>query len=394
MAYPIKFFHNDMQGAPTLDGGTGSVIALLDACLLNGFNLITLDSLTWNGSEAVATYASGHGFEVDQVVNIAGANETAYNGEQRVTWVDSTSFKFAPDTTPSGDATGTITAEAAPIGTWTKAHDDGQGTKAAYQSTDPQATAQLLRVDDSDTKSGWNDGGGGAKRTWVEGVEGMTDINTFSGSFGGGWWGKVFGYGDFVATTEPGQWFLIGDGRLFYFFPCIAWGPVPAGFVYGDIPSVRAGDAYNTVLITGSNPNSSFSQYSDENWSDFADLKSTWNKNIARQWTQMPGGVSISMFGSGISDFLGASGLPFPNPDNSGLYIAANISVVDEGLRGSMPGLYQIMHDTPLADRDRIRNITDYPGKTFINVAVTKEKENVNNIIQAAAVFDLTGPWR
>ena len=102
MRYPVKWFHSDMQGAPTLSGDPGALLSVLRGCLIDGFNLVSLSSLTYdpNTGECTAQTATNHGFAKYQVVSISGADQPEYNGEQRVTYADSTSFRFAPPPTP------------------------------------------------------------------------------------------------------------------------------------------------------------------------------------------------------------------------------------------------------------------------------------------------------
>src|SRR5574338_427743 len=145
MTLPVKYFHGQMTGAPVLSGTAGSRIAVLDACLINGF-------------------------EVNQVVLVAGATggAAALNGEWCVTAVSSTWIQFACPGIGDQTATGTITVKAAPSGSWSKVFS---GTnKAAYKSTDPAATGCLLRVDDTS-----------AQYAVVRGYETMTDVDTGSG---------------------------------------------------------------------------------------------------------------------------------------------------------------------------------------------------------------------
>src|SRR5574338_205768 len=97
MTLPVKYFHGQMTGAPVLSGTAGSRIAVLDACLLNGFNLVTVDSLVVAGNVATLTRAAGISFEVNQVVLVAGATggAAALNDEWCITAVSSTWIKFA-----------------------------------------------------------------------------------------------------------------------------------------------------------------------------------------------------------------------------------------------------------------------------------------------------------
>ena len=66
MSNKVKWMHNGMAGAPVLTNNWGSLTALLDALLVNGFNLKPVLEITRDGDTATARIGSGHGFMVDQ----------------------------------------------------------------------------------------------------------------------------------------------------------------------------------------------------------------------------------------------------------------------------------------------------------------------------------------
>ena len=65
MSNKVKWMHNGFAGAPVLTNNWGSLTALLDACLVNGFNLKTVTALSRTDDTATATIGTGHGFMVD-----------------------------------------------------------------------------------------------------------------------------------------------------------------------------------------------------------------------------------------------------------------------------------------------------------------------------------------
>ena len=78
-----KWFASTMAGAPALSGSVGAMISVLDACLKDGFNLLTLDSLVVASNVATGTKTS-HGYIVNQVVLISGASPAGLNGSTSV----------------------------------------------------------------------------------------------------------------------------------------------------------------------------------------------------------------------------------------------------------------------------------------------------------------------
>ncbi|KWW36356.1 hypothetical protein AU374_02410 [Cupriavidus metallidurans] len=77
----VKYFTSGMTGAPQIANNWGDLVTMLDACLINGFALKAIDTLTFADGIATATISSGHAYRPFQVVEIAGAEQTEYNGQ-------------------------------------------------------------------------------------------------------------------------------------------------------------------------------------------------------------------------------------------------------------------------------------------------------------------------
>lgn len=52
MSTSVKFFTNTQQGAPQLTNNWGALTTMLDACLVTGFNLKSVTSITRDGNLA------------------------------------------------------------------------------------------------------------------------------------------------------------------------------------------------------------------------------------------------------------------------------------------------------------------------------------------------------
>lgn len=369
MSTPVKWFTSDMLGAPQIQKSgsdllPGTLISVLDACLLNGFNAQGLDSLTYDSAagEATGTVAAGHGFLKYQVILIEGANEAAFNGEQRITFVDTTTFKFIPTQIPPATATGTITAKAAPIGQWEKAFS---GTnKAAYRSTDPLATRFYLRLDDTATDN--------AKA--VSGYESMTDVDTGA---------NPFGYSSYFSgsyTSTPSKWALMGDARLFYFYLMDTYSSSVGGAVFfGDINSFKPADAYHCVLIANAD-SSNGSPYSNAFLISLNETRSTWH--IARSYNSSTLNPLVSFHGPKLL-------IPNPNPSDGQFYINDSpiLVVADNDLRGTLPGV-------GLAHNELGAGFNILDGASNSTDAFLGLQTRFNTIIYGQAAFNLTGAWR
>lgn len=74
-------------------------------------NVVSVSTLTLNGTTVTANTASNHNLATGISVTIIGAVETDYNGAFTVIVIDEDTFTYEISTSPSSPATGTITAE-------------------------------------------------------------------------------------------------------------------------------------------------------------------------------------------------------------------------------------------------------------------------------------------
>ena len=228
----VKYFHSGMAGAPTLNNAAGSLLAILRACLCNGFSATTIDSIKVSAGIATATISSGMIYPVDSVLLIAGCANSALNGEKKLASVATYTATFDASGVPDGTYVGSpITAKLAPAG-WAEIFT---GTNvSAFQSADVKSTKCVLRVDDPEACS-----------ARVVGFESMSDVNTGTGRTpldsqisGGLYWAKVRDDDD---RGRPHPWFIFADSRVFYF------GPVPYLY-YTDVAAVNGfGDVKEQV---------------------------------------------------------------------------------------------------------------------------------------------------
>lgn len=390
MGTDVKYMHSSMTGAPTLSGQAGTLIALLDACLVNGFGLGTLDSLVIAGGVATATRAAGHPFEVDSVALVAGATVTGgtVNGERKVLSVTGTTYTFDATGLADQTATGTITHKVAPAG-WAK--EFNATNLAVYKSSDVAATACRLRVDDT-----------GTNNARVVGYQTMTDVNTGIGPFptaaqvsGGAYWGKS---ASADATTRP--WIIVADARGFYL--AVSWnsGSAYQTAFFGDIASNKSTDAYGCVLqasnssITSSTPG--VTSGSELSYSNPAAEQQGWLARNAlgvggsKTFIKSAAALTLGTFGI----FSGSnSGSPtmiqYPNPADNGLYLTPLMicELTPNTFRGVFPGYRyaaQNLGATTFTTRDKVAGVSGMAGRSLIAVG--------NNV--GFAFIDITGPWR
>jgi len=395
MGTEVKYFHSLMTGAPALSGTAGALIAVLDAVLLNGFGLGTADSLVIAAGIATVTRAAGHSQEVGTVALIAGITGTysALNGEQRVLSANSTSFTFDATGHADGTAAGTITQKLAPASPyWAKVYS---GTNlAVYRSTDPLGTQRYLRVDDTGTFD-----------ARCVGYEAMTDVNAGTGPFpttvqfsGGVYWTKSN-----AASTATRNWIVVADSRAFH---------VPIAFhssgvfthdcsnFFGDEVPLLAGDSFACRLqgsSSGGNGASVPARSSDI--SSSLSIAATAYGYSPRSYTGLGSAVVMGQCakpaGRHSTSSTIASGsatwqVPYPNPQNGGLYVSPLVSVEvdDDSIRGSVPGVYAVpqnLSTLSINTRDDLTGVSGYSGKNF---------KVVKNGTTTLCLFDVSGPWR
>lgn len=362
----VKWFTSDMPGAPALSGTAGALIAVLDACLLNGFGSVTLTSLTVSSGIATAVKA-GHGFLDHVVVRIEGATPSGLNGDKRITWLNANEFTFDATGISDQTATGTITAKMAPAG-WTKLYS---GTnKAAYARANIAATTMMLRVDDTPTYL----------PTLIM-YESMTDVDTGTGP--APTTGSYYTAKSSVASSTARPWRVYADDYFVYF--CVDQGGGNqwwAGFSFGDFISYKSGDAFNCLLCAHPTASSSGQPLHLFNASS--------GSLIARAYAQTGGAILSRRFShlmtpSGIG--YGSSGNAYLNPvDNS--FHAWPVEIWEDNVnaRGIMPGLWNPIHTSnTIANGTLIDNPLALPGRILL-------VQKLSN--SYAAAIDITGPWR
>lgn len=390
----IKIYRSTDLGAPTLSGQIGQFITFLDAILVNGYNSVSVTSLTRSGSTATATCAAPHGLSTGDVALIAGAGQAGYNVEAVVTVVSGTIFTYDVANSPTSPATGTITAKRAPLG-YTKAFTGSN--KAAYRANDTAGLRHYLRVQDD----GGTTGGNRECRLW--GYETMTDVDTGTGPYPTVAQSSNGYYQMKSSTTDVTQrsWLLLGDGKIFYLFVEYA-GTASLGLsssgtfyatVFGDILSYKAGDLYGSVLSAGTTANSTSSPAQSlgaQHTSITSPTSFSQCMNIARDFTGVLGSRYVGLMASGLAAGMGFTAyMAYPHPIDNGYYI--NPIQVTQGvppvIRGRMPGIYEGMHGRALNNGDIIENVQGLMGRKFMMMYV-------NFVSQAGHLMvDITGPW-
>lgn len=373
----IKFFVHSNNNAPQLRNAYGSMIGVLDACLVNGFGSQAVATLTASGTTVTATYGSAHNYLQYQVTKIAGVNQTEFNGEHRILTVpDANTITFELAVVPSvTTATGTITSSLPSLG-WEKPFSSTNvngGGKAAYRSKNTLLPSRpfLRVVDELDPAYSATY----AKYAKVGIVEDMTDINTMLGvqapfnsttpernwvGTGSGTtvingWAKwyyarssAFNDGGDTYVTSAGNraWIVVGNKDYFYMMPtAITGSDQHLCYGFGIFESHINNDNYSTFLSATNFYDAANDSTARDQLTPIANF--TGGLILHTNYTQMaksndgtciPIRIASSMYPSGYSNMIAAQSV-------SGQVPQTPIFINDGSLRGQLKGvnwLYQL----------------------------------------------------
>lgn len=380
MTAPVKFFSSAMPGAPVLNGVAGSRLAVLSACLVDGWGLNALSSLVINNNVLTGTLNS-HPYVVGQVIEIAGVTTpAAANGQFVVSSVTTNNFSCAVSGISNQTAAGAPTAKVAAAG-WSKPFS---GTnKAVFRPTAATSNKPCLRVLDT-----------GAQLARVNGYTSMTTVDAGSNIFptaaqlnGGTYWPCSS-----AANSTARPWIVVADDRLFYFWRSVdGWSsPLNCIDAFGEFPSEKAGDAYN-CLLTGDINNFGLTtsmMYAVDGSGNYA-----W---APREYTQTGSAIQLEYFRGNNAGVFGVGsgngGVTYPSPVSGGLILSQPsipVAGAQAGLRcAGVPGLFFTPQNQPLTHGDLVTNVPGLAGKTLLAIDTRNSGGN------GRVFIDLTGPWR
>lgn len=172
-----------MGGIPQLSNAWGSMITLLDAVLVNGFNFKTISSLTKSADDAItATIIVGpnHGFVDRQVIRISSSTN-GWDGDYKILAANTNNIVIECNSTKPQTISGLALCSAAPLDFEIVFSTPAGSTepKRAYRSKNPDSLGLILLVHDF-CLVGAN--ATGSKFAKVGIVSSMSDVNTITGT--------------------------------------------------------------------------------------------------------------------------------------------------------------------------------------------------------------------
>lgn len=179
----IKHYQNTMKGIPQLSNAWGSMINLLDAVLVNGFNYVPVINVSKSTSTAITAtinLGSSHGFIERQVVHISGSTN-GWDGDYKILAANTNDIVIECESTKPKTISGSASCSAAPLDFEIVFGTPAGSTepKRAYRSKNPDSLGLILLVHDF-CSTGASETG--AKFAKVGVVASMSDINTITGT--------------------------------------------------------------------------------------------------------------------------------------------------------------------------------------------------------------------
>lgn len=390
----VKHFLSTMPGAPVLTGAAGGLVAILDACLVDGWGLLPATTLQVQSGVATVQFSTPHSFLVDAVALVDGVTGSlaALNGQHKVDSVPtSNSITFATDL-PDGLAEGPITVKLAPAG-WERVFS--ATNKRVYRSLAPESLGHMLRVDETGATAPF------AAR--VVGYESMSDIDTGSGPFptaaqlsGGAYWPVS----NIAGGNRP--WGVFSDGRIVYLYVSPHSSYSGFGYIgcFGDIDPAWSADAFASVICGGhrfttsiygasgtvgahqKTPGASVAQFMPRNVSA--------SPGGVMAVTQQPGREFASSAGSGAAQGAIYAGAPLSG--GGGVPFGRAI-VSDSGQipRGVFPGIMSIPCQISAVSLSTFL-FGDIVRCCALNQAYNDQGTSAASV--GASYVDITGPWR
>lgn len=359
MGKPIICMSTD-SNAPVLNGVAGSLVAVLDACLVNGYNQRNVTALSVSAGVGSLTTDVAHNFVLrdNLFVKISGATPAEMNGIWEVTAVPgSNTLTLSMPGVTDGSATGTVTVCYAPLG-WSK---EFSGTnKAVYRPAVGNRFFYRVQHDASVTE--------GANWARLMGYEVVSSVDSGQGPFPAS--GYLLAYLSSAAGTTARPWVLIGDGAGVYFIPYPKNTTILAA---SESQPIYMGDGISDILddtwmglVAGLDVSTNRRNgvigfkcyYYNQNLQAIAVARPYTGQTGSVYMQPMPGQFGNLIYNNSTETFIifGYDGLPHPYNGQT-IYTRPSLSDVNwNAYRGYFPGLYYPYHNKPLTN---LTNLVD-----------------------------------
>lgn len=403
---PIVFMSNE-QGAPTLNNAAGSLISVLRACLVTGFNNVGITSVSIAGNVATVVTNANHGLAVGHRATVAGVSITAANGDKTVASVpNATTFTYHCVNSDVSESPASASVKRTPLG-WVEQFS--KTNVSMFKSSDPAAYGQSLRVADTSTNAV-------SPGATVCGVGNASDIDSYTDSFpttvqytNGLYWVKG------ANTAGAKAWCIVGDGRFFYMLvensaysgyypggssPNLFWSFYVQYF--GDIVSNKTSEAFGAIVGGQSGTPASGGPSGGVTMHSFLGSAPAGSiAFIARQMTGVAKSIPIGFAHPGGRSPGSPSYPRYPSPVANELiiqeptFVVETLAYANHPARGILPGLASFLcnhTDLPVSNFPQRMTTTDGSNRTYLFAPYTVSNYPYN--YDSCFSVKLSEPWR
>lgn len=344
-----RFIHSGMTGAPAMSTAVSAGLGVLNAALVDGFNVTAPNSVSASGGVVTFTYLVAHGYESRCWLRISGAGAAALNADLPCTVTGPLAFTVPVPGIPDGPVSGTIAVRVAPLG-WERPFTATD--IAVYRSPNVAGTRMFLQARDNNQ--------GAQISTRLRGFESMSSATVGVDPFPtiaqmSDTSGSPLGFTK-TAIGEGAAWAVVGDDRTFYL--CHAQDVT----TFGDINSFKPADAYGCFLFGGSNGNTALSACTGSH-SEINGLLCRDGSGLIKSSVSGHQG-----FGSGTS----GQTRPYPGAVTGGVTLVSPLVLLDgtapttSPVRGTLRGLLYVMEAVPVASFQVLESIPGIQGRVLI----------------------------
>lgn len=377
-----SWFSSEDFASMTLNNVAGSLLEVIRGCAVTGYNPHPVTSIVVNAGVAVASCAD-HGYTATygKLLLIAGASEPLLNGRKQPTAVLTNSFTFPAPGVADGTYTGSISARRAPLG-WVEAHT---GTNVAiFGRSVPEATAMLLRVDDSHV------GPSTATDARIRMVESATDIDTFTGpaptdeQVSGGLFAMKG-----ANTTTAKKWAVVGCDRAFWLMTEPGTTGLFSPHVFGDGVPHLPGDAYFCFLSANASVTSGVNNTSVAFANSSLGVAPSSSANVSARGASGAGGATAQSFAGIQSTSTFGSNTPAMTTSREMVAVHQPVYIQDltRVVRGQVPGLAQPLAGLVFGQLEVVQSSLG-SSDAFLSVRTTSAGSGPGN-----GLFNLSSPW-
>lgn len=361
----FTWMHSGQLGATVLNalGSTpnGQMLVMLDACLIDGFNIQTVSSVTINGSDIILTFGLPHGYALKQKITVSGSDDPLLNGSHRIISLttDTVTLKISGVTNTAG----IVKTKVSPLG-FESVIGTSKPLIRGYRSKDPTSTKTVLHLDMSYPEGAGYNATSPARRAMVTACTGIDEEGAPIGDYfasinnkptnvnGSLFWHEARSNSKTLSvdSTSPLSWVIVGNGKYFYFFH--SWYPsdyqLRDFYAFGDMNKLGVNDQHCCILKAGelANDNSTNSYYSFNGAlvSTYEDASRRTGYFIGNgSGSTSPVGASVGYAGMTTtvtgSGYTNQAGYQSINPITGSLMLVPAYAYTLAGIRARMPRL-------------------------------------------------------